>query len=60
VQLCNQEGMELGRGLVNYNSSEIEQIKGHQSTEIARILGYDSTDTIVHRNNLVMKEHSQT
>jgi glutamate 5-kinase len=60
VQLCDQKGMELGRGLVNYSSSEIEQIKGHQSTEIARILGYDSTDTVVHRNNLVMKEHSQT
>jgi len=60
VQLCNQEGIELGRGLVNYNNSEIDQIKGHQSTEIARILGYDSADTVVHRNNLVMKEYSQT
>ncbi len=56
VQLCNQEGIELGRGLVNYNSSEIEQIKGHHSTEIAAILGYDSSDTVVHRNNLVMAE----
>jgi glutamate 5-kinase len=58
VQLCNQEGVELGRGLVNYNSSEIEQIKGHHSQEIAGILGYDSADTVVHRNNLVMKESS--
>ncbi len=58
VQLCNQEGIELGRGLVNYNSSEIEQIKGLHSTEIASILGYDSADTVVHRNNLVMTEFS--
>ena len=58
VQLCNQEGIELGRGLVNYNSSEIEQIKGCQSNEIASILGYDSADTVVHRNNLVMTEFS--
>ena len=56
VQLCNQEGMEIGRGLVNYNSSEIDQIKGHHSTKIASILGYDSSDTVVHRNNLVMLE----
>jgi glutamate 5-kinase len=56
VQLCNQEGVELGRGLVNYNSSEIEQIKGHHSNEIAQILGYDGADTVVHRNNLVMQE----
>ncbi|MEN9869912.1 MAG: hypothetical protein RLZZ171_895, partial [Cyanobacteriota bacterium] len=57
VLLCNQEGVELGRGLVNYNKSEIEQIKGHHSMKIATILGYDSVDTVVHRNNLVMKEN---
>ncbi|MGL5939838.1 MAG: glutamate 5-kinase [Waterburya sp.] len=55
VKLCNQEGVELGRGLVNYNSSEIEQIKGHHSNEIVAILGYDGADTVVHRNNLVMQ-----
>lgn len=54
VKLCSEEGVELGRGLVNYNSSEIEQIKGYHSSEIAKILGYDSVDTVVHRNNLVI------
>ena len=56
VQICDQVGVELGRGLVNYNSEEIEQIKGRHSTEIAIILGYDSADTVIHRNNLVIKE----
>jgi len=56
VQICDRAGVELGRGLVNYNSSEIEQIKGCQSTEIATLLGYDSADTVVHRNNLVINE----
>ncbi len=59
VQLCNQEGVELGRGLVNYNSSEIKQIKGHHSNEIVAILGYDGADTVVHRNNLVMQVSEQ-
>ena len=54
VRICDRNGMELGRGLVNYNSSEIEQIKGQHSTKIAEILGYDSADTVVHRNNLVI------
>ena len=58
VQLCDQDGIELGRGLVNYSKSEIEQIKGRHSTEITTILGYDSADTVVHRNNLVMKDNS--
>ena len=60
VQLCDRQGVELGRGLVNYTNSEIEQIKGHHSAEISNILGYDSADTVVHRNNLVIKEQSYT
>lgn len=56
VQLCDREGVELGRGLVNYSSSEIEQIKGHHSTEIVAILGYESEDTVLHRNNFVIKD----
>ncbi|MEM7594056.1 MAG: glutamate 5-kinase [Cyanobacteria bacterium P01_A01_bin.83] len=55
VQICDQAGVELGRGLVNYSSEEIEQIRGRHSAEIATILGYDSTDTVIHRNNLVIK-----
>ena len=58
VQLCDKAGIELGRGLVNYSKSEIEQIKGRHSTEITSILGYDSADTVVHRNNLVIKDNS--
>ena len=58
VQLCDRQGVELGRGLVNYSSNEIDQIKGQHSTKIAAILGYDSADTVVHRNNLVMKENN--
>ena len=53
VQLCDRAGVEIARGLVNYNSNEIQRIKGHQSSKIAEILGYDGTDTVVHRNNLV-------
>ena len=54
VQLCNEEGIELARGLVNYNSAEIKEIKGHRSGEINSILGYGGIDTVVHRNNLVI------
>ncbi|ELR98877.1 glutamate 5-kinase [Gloeocapsa sp. PCC 73106] len=56
VQLCNQQGEEIARGLVNYSSSEIEQIKGQQSAKIASVLGYLTAETIVHRDNLVIKD----
>ncbi|BAU66956.1 glutamate 5-kinase [Stanieria sp. NIES-3757] len=56
VQLCDGEGREIGRGLVNYSSTEITQIKGHHSEKIAQILGYEGSDTVVHRNNLIIKD----
>ncbi|GAB4243591.1 MAG: glutamate 5-kinase [Stanieria sp.] len=56
VQLCDGEGREIGRGLVNYSSTEITQIKGHHSEKIAQILGYEGADTVVHRNNLIIKD----
>jgi glutamate 5-kinase len=54
VQLCDREGKEVARGLVNYNSSEIKSIVGQHSEKIAAILGYEGADTVVHRNNLVI------
>ena len=56
VQLCDEEGKEVARGLVNYNSTEISKIQGHHSEKIALILGYESEETVVHRDNLVVKE----
>lgn len=54
VQLCDPEGIEIARGLVNYNSRELQQIQGRQSQEIAEILGYSGAETIIHRDNLVL------
>lgn len=57
VQLCDREGIEVARGIVNYSSLEIEQIKGHHSEKIAQILGYvDPDETVVHRDNLVIED----
>lgn len=54
VVLCDQSGHEVARGLVNYSSQELQQIRGHRSEEIPAILGYSGADTIVHRDNLVL------
>lgn len=56
VILCNNLGEEIGRGIVNYTKTEIEKIKGHHSEKIAEILGYVGAETVVHRDNLVVKE----
>lgn len=54
VQLCDPQGLEVARGLVNYSRNELQQILGHQSEEIAQILGYSGAETVVHRDNLVL------
>jgi glutamate 5-kinase len=54
VILCERSGEEIARGIVNYRSNELQQIKGHQSDAIAAILGYPGAETVVHRDNLVL------
>jgi glutamate 5-kinase len=54
VQLCDRTGQEIARGIVNYSSTELQQIRGHHSDEIPQILGYAGAETVVHRDNLVL------
>lgn len=56
VELCDETGQEIARGIVNYNHLEVDKIKGHHSDKISRLLGYEGADTIVHRDNLVVNE----
>lgn len=50
----NSSGVEVARGLVNYNSDETRKIAGHSSQLIAQLLGYRDDDEIIHRDNLVL------
>ena len=54
VQLCDRDGKEIARGLVNYSSTELEKIRGRRSSEIPNLLGYEGVATVVHRDNLVL------
>lgn len=51
VQLLDEDGVEIGRGLVNYTSHEINQIKGMPSRSFHQLLGYMGPEEIVHRAN---------
>lgn len=54
VGICDSNGNEIARGLVNYNSYELQKIRGRHSREISAILGYGGAETVVHRDNLVL------
>lgn len=53
VRLCDEAGHEIARGLVNYSSVELDQIRGHRSEDIPTLLGYAGAETVIHRDNLV-------
>ena len=54
VTCVDTDGVEIARGLVNYNSDEAERIKGQSTESIADILGYREDDELIHRDNLVV------
>jgi len=54
ISICNDEGLELARGLTNYDSIEIAKIQGQQSTAFQQILGYCPYDEVIHRGNLAV------
>ena len=57
VSLLDPDGVEFGRGLVNYPASDVLKVAGRRSTEIPTLLGYKVADEIIHRDNFVlMKE----
>lgn len=54
VAIYQISGREIARGLVNFSSKEIQQIKGLKSNQVEDILGQKLYDEVVHRDNLVI------
>lgn len=54
VSCVDSSGVEVARGLVNYNSEETQLIQGKSTEEIISILGYCEDDELIHRDNLVI------
>ena len=54
VNIHDPEGIQIGCGITNYGSDDIDVLKGAHSRQIAALLGHDYGSEIVHRNNLVV------
>ena len=54
VSCVTADGIEIARGLVNYNAIEAAKIKGKTSAEIEQVLGYIDEAELIHRDNLVI------
>jgi len=54
VDIYNPEGYRLGCGITNYDSRDIDVIKGTNSKNIASLVDSDYGPEVVHRNNLTL------
>lgn len=54
VRILGPGGREIGRGVTNYASSELEKIRGRRSQEIVEVLGYKMYDEAVHRDHMAL------
>ena len=54
VACIDANEIEIARGLVNYNSSESQQLIGKSTSEIETTLGYMDEPELIHRDNLAL------
>ena len=54
VDLCDENGHVVARGLVNYSSTEVPELLGRSTRELAGSLGAGYDRELVHRDDLVL------
>lgn len=55
VTCTDSQGMEVARGLINYNSEEVVKLRGQPSRAIEMILGYIDEPELINRDNMVVQ-----
>ena len=54
IAIVDEQRQEVGRGLSNFSSGELLQIRGLNSQRIPDVLGRKSADEVTHRDRLVL------
>jgi glutamate 5-kinase len=54
VDIYDDQGQLVARGLTNYDLDDIARIKGLRSDKIAQVLGTEVYDEVIHRDNLTI------
>ena len=54
VGILAPDGVEIGRGLINYGAREAQLLAGHGTERIEEVLGYVDALELVHRDNLAL------
>ncbi len=54
VRCLAEDGGEVARGLISYDSRDLDRIKGHRTPRIPELLGYSNGAEVIHRDDLVV------
>lgn len=54
VEVCNSEGVPVGKGIINYNNHDLALIKGKKTAEIKEILKSSYFDEAINRDDLII------
>jgi glutamate 5-kinase len=54
VAIRDERGVEIGRGLIAYDASHAERIRGRNSRDIAHILGTAGRAEMIHRDDMAL------
>jgi len=53
---CYKTKKLIAKGLISYNSIDLEKISGKKSSQIEKILGFKYSDEIINRDNLIIEK----
>ena len=56
IEVLNEDGEILGRGITNFESSEAEKAIGLKSEKLKEIFGYEGSKVFIHRDNLWLND----
>ena len=54
VAIENQDGINLGHGLIAYDARDAQMIIGRQTNELATVLGYEGRSALIHRDDMAL------
>ena len=56
IEIKDNNGKKLGKGISYYDANEVEMIKGKKSASIKKILGYQGREEVIHRDYLYLSK----
>ncbi|GAA0870675.1 glutamate 5-kinase [Brevundimonas basaltis] len=56
VEVFNEKGVEIARGLVRYDDNDVSKIKGTRSAGLKAALGYAGGPVVIHADDLALRD----